>query len=119
MVKKAHLFNSETARIAGKKSKRKPRDQVIRERLDKYLEGRIKKGDTRDRQEIMIEAAFKEWLKGNRGPMAYLMDRGLGKAPENVKFEDVSKTEIAREKLKKLSTKELKDYIKLRKKMEK
>jgi hypothetical protein len=78
-------FNSETAKAArAKAGPKRSRDQIIADTLNEYLEKSISIGDNRTRQEIMVEAAYKEWLKGNSKPFAYLMDRGFAKPKQDI-----------------------------------
>ena len=98
----------ERASEAGKKSKRKPLDVQLAEYFETYIAGKIKEGDERTRMELMFEAAYKEFLKGNKNPLAYLMDRGFGRAKESkditltadIKSYDFSK--LSKEDIKKL-----------------
>jgi len=70
MPKEDTQFNSETGRIAGKKSKRKSFDSHMKELINEIF------ADSKDE---LIISAIQQFKKGNHKPLAYLMDRGLGK----------------------------------------
>jgi len=74
---------SEAGKIGGKISKRKTYDKNIADLLNKYVNERLTKGDNRTRLEIMLAAAYKEFIKGNHKPWAFLNDRGFGKAEQH------------------------------------
>ncbi len=66
---------------AGKKSKRKPLDITLAEYFENYIQDSIKiSGEDKPRMQLMFDAAYKAFLKGNSKPLAYLVDRGFGKA---------------------------------------
>ncbi len=73
-------FTPETASEAGKKSKRKPLDTMLAELFENFIAEKVKEGSDKDRTVLMFEAAYKEFILGNHKPLAYLMDRGFGKA---------------------------------------
>jgi len=80
----------ERAKRAGEKSKRKPLDVELQTYFDAYISNKHKEGDERTRVEIMIEAAFIQFLKGNYKPMAFLYERSHGKITDNVKINSES-----------------------------
>lgn len=92
-------FTSETAKAAGKKSRRKPFDQVMREMLEKDIDGA-----GINTNEAMFRALRKVAMRGTQhSTMAAkeLWNRGYGSARQNIeftgkdgeaiKFEDISK----------------------------
>ena len=80
-------FTSETARKAGRKSKRRSLDAMIQEQALKLLTAKAKKGERRTKSELMIEVAYTHFLKGNPRPLQYLIDRGFGKAKDSIQVE--------------------------------
>lgn len=79
-------FTSETASEAGRKSKRRPLDTQIQDFFLDFIAQKIRDGDKRTKLELMFEAAYKEFLKGNSKPLAYLVDRGFGKAKQAIEL---------------------------------
>ena len=84
MVTPANFFDSKRGAEAGRKSKRRAFDVILQEYFEDYFNNAISKDDTRTRREIMIEAAYVAFVKGNYRPLAYLVDRAFGKSKETI-----------------------------------
>ena len=74
-------FTSEQARAAGRKSKRPSFDKKLAELIEKLSK---KKTGKITRLELMVEVAYKEWLKGNPKLIQYISDRAFGKAHQSI-----------------------------------
>ena len=75
-------FDSERAREAGRKGKKKGIDTRMREFLDQAIQD----GDTRTREDILREALFKFAIKGNVRAVTELFDRAYGKSKQNLEL---------------------------------
>ena len=94
---------------AGKKSKRKPLDVTLADFFEKYIAGKQKiKKKNYSRIQLMFDAAYGAFLKGNSKPLAYLVDRGFGRPVSHDKLEVDNKTDY---------TMTAKEYAAARKKM--
>ena len=80
-------FTSETARKAGRKSKRRSLDAILQEKALKLLNSKVKKGESKTKMDLMVEVAYTYFLKGNDRPLRYLVDRGFGKAKDSIQVE--------------------------------
>ncbi len=75
-------FTSETASEAGKKSKRKGIEQQVQD----FLAENWKDGEEKTRLQLIYDALLKHGLKGNVKAFEVLMDRGFGKAKQNIQL---------------------------------
>ena len=73
-------FNSKTGSIAGKKSKRKPFDQRLRERLEAEMANGV------TYEEALFKAMVKAGLKGSVQAFNALNDRAYGKAKQPIQL---------------------------------
>ena len=73
---------------AGKKSKRKPFDQKMRE----WLDSAVKEGENLTVHELFQKALMKEGAKGNVQAIKEVYDRAYGKAKQNIKLSGDVKT---------------------------
>lgn len=67
---------------AGKKSKKKGIEQQVQE----FLDEKWKDGEEKTRLQLIYEALLKYGLKGNVKALDILMDRGYGKAKQNIEM---------------------------------
>ena len=102
-----HELTREELSRGGKKSKRVPFDKMMAEKVREATEPEM--GN-------IVQAAMKEFKDGNSRPLAYLIDRGFGKAKEVVQIIDDTEDDID---LSKLSKEELQSYSELLKKAKK
>jgi CO dehydrogenase/acetyl-CoA synthase alpha subunit len=80
------LFNSETGRMAGKKSKRKPFDQQWREKLETMITKGENKGKTP--HDLLFEVIMNKAMEGDLVAAKELYDRCYGKAKQSVETRD-------------------------------
>ncbi len=85
MAKSSTSFNKKTGSKGGKKSRRKPLDQEFRALIMACLE-EIVPNSKKLKKQLMVDAAFKEFISGNYRPMAYIIDRAFGKPKDNIEL---------------------------------